>query len=222
LTFQQYISLFQDSISLFFRHFLPVFTNILAAVIAIIIGIVLGWILKRIIVEVSKALNLERALSSIPTYSDLMKSHEEVDLTNFLGEVVRWIAIIVFLIPAFASLQITGAGVVFLLVFGFISKVLLASLFLLIGFVIAWFLHRVVMVVGTVVGNNPAHLIANLAYLAVVTFAVIQGVLILGVTGDIIRLFVIAVFVALLLAFGLAGREAAADWLKKFANKANK
>lgn len=222
LTFQQYISLFQDSISLFFKHFLPVFTNVLAAVIAIVIGVVLGWILKRIVQEASKAVNLERTLSTIPAYSDVVKSHEESDITNFIGEILRWIAILVFLIPAFASLQIAGAGVVFILVFGFISKVLLASLFLLLGFVVAWFLHRVVMAVGTVVGNNPAHLIANLAYLAVVIFALVQGVFVLGVSAVILRLFVMAVFVALLLAFGLAGREVAADWLKKFAGKVNK
>jgi hypothetical protein len=100
--------------------------------------------------------------------------------------------------------------------------VLLASLFLLLGFVVAWFLHRVVMVVGTVVGNNPAHLIANLAYLAVVIFAVVQGVFVLGINADILRLFVIAVFIALFLAFGLAVKETAADWLKKFAGKVNK
>ncbi|OGY24341.1 MAG: hypothetical protein A2172_00560 [Candidatus Woykebacteria bacterium RBG_13_40_15] len=222
MTFQDYINLSQDSIRAFFNNFLPVFTNILAAVIAIIIGLILGWILKRIVQEVSKVVGLERVLSSVPAYSGVVKADDELELTNMLGEVVRWIAIIVFLIPAFTSLQIEGAATAFSLVFGYISKVLLASLLLLFGFVVAWFVRRIVMAVGTIVGNNPANLIANVTYFATVIFAALQAALVLGVTIDIIRLVIIALLAAGFLAFGLAGRETASDWLKKFASRVNK
>ena len=220
MTVQDYIDLSQSSISNFFDNFVPIFTNIVAAIIAIAIGVLVGWILKRVVEEISRALSLERVLSGLPFYNDIAKSHEELDVTTLVGETVRWIAIIVFLIPAVASLQIVGADVVFSQIFGYISSVIIASLYLLLGFVVAWFVHRVIEAVGVVVGNNPAHLIGNIAYLAIVIFAGLKALAVLGVTADVIRLIIIAAFAAGALAFGLAGREAAANLVKRFMDKA--
>jgi len=220
LSFQEYIDLSQTSVSNFFGNFLPIFTNIIAAVITISIGIIVGWVLKWVITEVSRAIGLERTLSGLAFYTRITKSHEEIDFTSLIGEVARWIAIIVFLLPALASLQIQGGNEVFSQVFGYTSNVILASLYLLFGFVIAWFIHRIIMATTTVLGTNPAHLLANVAYLAIVVFASLQAVLQLGITDDIIRLMVIAVLAASALAFGLAGKDTASDMIKKFMDKA--
>ena len=219
MTVSDYLELIQSSASNFFDNFLPIFTNVVAAVIALIAGVVVGWILKWAVTEISRALSLERTLTGLPLYSSIVKSHEEVDVTTLLGETVRWIAIIVFIIPAVAALQIDGADAVFSSVFGYISSVIVASLYLLFGFVVAWFVHRVVAAVGTAVRTIPAHLLANVAYLAIVTYAAIQAALVLGVTVDTIRLVVIALFAAGALAFGLAAKDAAADMVKKFIDK---
>lgn len=220
MTVQDYISLSQTSLSDFFANFLPIFTNIVAATIAVAIGVVVGWILKWVVSEVSRAIGLERTLSTFPFYGRVVKSHEETNVTTLLGELVRWIAIIVFLIPAVASLNIGGADSVFSQLFAYTQNVIIASLYLLFGFVIAWFIHRVVVATAVVVGTNPAHLLANVAYLAIVIFAALQAVAALGVTTDFVRLFIIASFAASALAFGLAGKDAAADLVKKFMDRA--
>ena len=219
LTVQDYINLSQTSVSDFFSNFLPIFTNIVAAIVALAVGILVGWILKRVVEEVSKAINLERSLGNWPLYEKIVKSSDRLDITNMVGEILRWVAIIVFLIPAVTSLQIEGADQIFSQVFSYITNVTLASLYLLFGFVIAWFAQKVLVAVGEAVGTIPAQLVANVAYVAIVTFATIQAVLQLGVTIDLIRLFVIAAFLATALAFGLAGKDVAAEWLKKLSAK---
>ncbi|OGY25385.1 MAG: hypothetical protein A2Z24_00010 [Candidatus Woykebacteria bacterium RBG_16_44_10] len=220
MTLQDYINLSQTSLNTLFSNLSSILSNIVAAIVTLAIGVLVGWILKRVVEEISKAINLERVLSSWPLYTKVVKSHEDIDVTTFIGEVLRWIAIIVFLIPAVSSLQIEGSEAVFSQLFGYLSLVIIASLYLLFGFVVAWFIKRAILAVGLVVGTNPSHLIANIAYATVVTFAVIQAILHLGVTTDLIRLFVIALFLASALAFGLAGRDTAADWLKKIVEKA--
>lgn len=217
---QDYINLSQTSVSDFFSVFVPIFANIVAAIVTVAIGVIIGWVLKRVVQEISRAVNLEKVLSAWSFYDRVVKSHDELNITTFIGEVLRWIAIIVFLIPAVASLQIEGANQVFSAVFGYLTNVILASLYLWFGFVIAWFIHRVIMAVGETVGTVPSHLVANVAYLAIVIFATIQAILQLGVTVDLIRLFVIASFLAVALAFGLAGKDIAAEWLKRLAGKA--
>ena len=222
MTVQDYINLSQTSVSDFFSVFAPIFANIVAAVVTIAIGIIIGWVLRRVVREVSRAINLERVLTGWSFYDRVAKSHDDLDITTMVGEILRWIAIIVFVIPAVSSLQIEGTSQVFSTIFGYVTNVTLASLYLLFGFVIAWFIHRVIMGVGEAVGTVPSRLIANVAYLAIIVFASLQATLQLGITIDLIRLFVIASFLSIALAFGLAGRDTAADWVKKFVSRAAK
>lgn len=220
MTVSDYINLSQSSISNYFTNFLPVFTNIVAAIVAIAIGVTVGWILKWVISEISRSIGLERMLAGFPFYGRIVKSHGENEVTTLVGEAVRWSAIIVFLIPAVTSLTVSGADAAFTQLFGYVSSVILASVYLLFGFVIAWFIHRVVLAVGVIVGTTPAHIVANVAYLAIVVFAVVQALLRLGITLDIIRLATIAVLAAGALAFGLAGKDSATDLVKKFMGRA--
>lgn len=215
MTLQDYIILSQDSINTFLVSFGSIFSNVIAAIITLSLGLIIGAILKRIWVEISRAINLERILSNWSVYQKLQRSHEEVDLTNFLGEVLRWLTIFVFIIPAVQSLGIVGPEDVLFTILGYIPNVILASLFLIFGFVFAWFAHRIIKTVAVLVGNNPAHLVANSAYLAIVIFALLQALLQLGVSVEIIRILVIATIASSALAFGLGAKDQAMDLAKK-------
>src|SRR3989344_3079791 len=213
---QDYISLSQDSINSFFVALGGAVANIVAAAVAVAIGLVVGYVLKRILVEIIQAINFEKSLSNWAVYQKVLKSHEEIDITTFFGELLRWLAIIVFLIPAIQSLQIEGADSVLQTVLGYIPNVVLASLFLVLGFVVAWFVHRAIEVVALVAGNKPAHLIGIIAYLAIAIFVILQALLQLGVPADIIRIIVIASIAAGALALGLGARDEVATLVKKF------
>lgn len=220
MTIQDYINLSQTSVSDYFANFMPILVNILAAVVAVVIGITIGWVLKRVVEEVSKAIGLERTLGGLSFYNAITKSHEENDITTLIGETARWSAIIVFLFAAVGSLQIEGSEAVFSQIFAYIPNVVIASLYLFFGFVVAWFVHRVILAVAVVTGNTPAHLLANATYLSIVIFAALQALGTLGIGAEIIRLLVIASIAAGALAFGLAGKDAASDLVKRFMSKA--
>jgi hypothetical protein len=222
LTLQDYINLTQDSINAFFSALGPAFANILAAVVIFIIGLLVGAILKRVWVEIMRAINLEKSLSGWGTYQALQKRHDGLDVTTFFGELLRWLAIIVFALPAVAALEIVGADQVLNRLLGYLPNVVLGSLFLILGFVISWFVHRIVMAVGTIVNNNPSHLIADIAALAVIFFASVEALLQLGLSAELVRLLIIATFAALALAFGLAGKDTAASLIKRFVDQASK
>ncbi|MEX0616690.1 MAG: hypothetical protein WD231_02630 [Candidatus Woykebacteria bacterium] len=219
MTLQDYILLSQDSINRLFSTLGSTVTNVIAAVIALAVGLVIGYILKRIVVEISQAINFEKTISGWSVYQNLTKSQENIDLTTLIGELLRWIAVAVFLIPAVQSLQVVGPEEVLTTVLSYIPNAILAALFLILGFVVAWFTHRIVMLVAVLVGNNPARLIANIVYLAIVVFATLQALLQLGVTGEIIRLIVIAAIAASALALGLGSRDQAMELVKKFMDK---
>jgi hypothetical protein len=220
LTLQDYTEITQESINSFFSNLGPNVSNILAAVVILAVGVVVGYILKRILEEILKAIKLEDVLSGWSAYRKVTKSHEDLNITSFFGELLRWITIIIFLVPAIEVLEIFGAQLVVDSVVEYIPDVILASVYLFLGFVIGWFIHRIIQTVGIVVGNNPAHLIANIAYVAIVIFTGIRALLILGATPEILRWILISLLVAAALAVGLGGRDQAMDWVKKLTDKA--
>ena len=169
-----------------------------------------------------RAINLERSLSGWGTYQSLQKRHEGLDVTTFGGELLRWLAIIVFALPAVASLGVLGADQVLDRLLGYLPNVVLGSLFLILGSAISWFVHRVVMAIGTLVNNNPSHLIADIAALAVIFFATFEALHQLGLSGELIRLLILAAFAAAALAFGLAGKDSATNLVKRFVDQASK
>lgn len=191
----------------------------MAVVVAIGLGIIIGWVLKKVIDTISDTINLEKSLQNLEFYQKISKLRDGMKLTDFVGELARWSAIIVFLIAAVSSLQIEGADMVFSQVFAYITNVVLASLYLIFGFVIAWFIQRAILAIGTLVGNHPASLVANVAFSAFVVFAFLQALMQLGVTAEFIRLIIISTMLAGALAIGLAGKEIATDLVKKATDK---
>ncbi|OGY29839.1 MAG: hypothetical protein A3F35_02485 [Candidatus Woykebacteria bacterium RIFCSPHIGHO2_12_FULL_45_10] len=222
MTLQDYINLTQNSINNFFSSLGPVLANIVAFVVILVIGLVIGAILKRVWVEILRAINLERSLSSWSTYQNLVKAHENLDATSFIGEFLRWLAVVVFLLPAVTALGVSGSDEILAKLLSYLPNVVLASVFLILGFVFSWVAHRVVMTVALLVDHNPAHLIADIAGLGVIIFASVEALLQLGLPADLLRFLILGGIVALTLAFGLAGKEQAATLVKKFVDQANK
>ena len=163
-----------------------------------------GYILKRILAEILKAIKLEEVLGGWSTYQRVTKSHENLDITSFFGELIRWLTIVIFLVPAIEVLEIFGAQLVVDSIMGYVPDVILASVYLLLGSVVGWFIHRIIQTVGVIVGNNPAHLIANVAYIAIVVCLGTISLLILGVTPAISRGVLISLLSAVALAMGLS------------------
>lgn len=222
MTLQDYINLSQESINSFFSNLGPVAANIVAAAVILVVGLIVGSILKRVWDEILKAINLEKSLSGWSSYQKLIKSHDDLTITTLGGELLRWLAIVVFLLPAVAALGVNGSSEVLTKLLSYLPNVVLASLFLVLGFVFSWFAHRLVMAIGVLVDRNPSHLIADVAALAIMIFATLEAFMQLGIGADLIRLLIIATIAAGALAFGLAGKDSATDLIKKFMDRAAK
>ena len=154
MTLQDYINLSQESINSFFSNLGPVVANIVAAAVILLVGLIVGSILKRVWDEILKAINLEKSLSGWSSYQRLAKSHDDLTITTLGGELLRWLAIVVFLLPAVAALGVSGSSEILSKLLNYLPNVVLASVFLVLGFVFSWFAHRLVMAVAVLVDKN--------------------------------------------------------------------
>lgn len=188
--------------------FVPKF---LAGAVILLIGIIIGSILKRVVVEVFKALRVEAFLHKY----GVPEMREELTWTNILGEIVRWFVIIIFLIPTAEVWDLPRITTALNQVLFYLPNVFVAAVIALVGFVFARLTHDVILAGAKGVDPNTASTAASVARWAVQVFVILAVLSQLGVATDLIRIlftgFVAMLAVAGGIAFGLGGQSAAKD-----------
>jgi len=195
-----------------FALFIP---KIFAALIVFLIGWVVGSILGRIIAQVVDAFNIDKVLKSAGIDELADRSGINLNAGAFLGGLVKWFIIIVFLVM---SLDIIGLQQVnyFLqnMVLLYLPQVIVAVLILLLAVVIAEFIRDVITGAARAAGVQSAALLGGIARWAIWIFAVLAALVQLGVAATFLQTLFAGIVIALSLAFGLAfglgGQEAAA------------
>ncbi|PCI29108.1 hypothetical protein COB55_02860 [Candidatus Wolfebacteria bacterium] len=195
--------------------FLP---NLVVAIIIFILGWIVGVLLGRIVAQIIKALKVDNALRGAGLEDLLSRGNFALDTGRFVGALVKWFVIIAFLV---ASLDVLGLNEVnvFLreVVLGYLPQVFIAVFIILVGAVIADALQRVVVGAAKAAEISSANFLGALTRWSIWVFAVLAALFQLGVAGPFVQTFftgvVIAVSLAVGLAFGLGGQEHAGKWL---------
>ena len=194
--------------------------NILVAIVIFVVGWVVGALLGRIVAQAIDALKLDSALRSANVDQVLARAGFRLDSGRFIGALVEWFIIIVFLVATLDVLGLTQVNA-FLqnVVLAYLPQVIAAALILLISAVLAQALRRVVIGAAKAANIDAAGLLGGLAKWSVWVFGILIALSQLGIADFFARtLFtgvVVALAIALGLAFGLGGQEAAARMLER-------
>lgn len=198
-------------------NFLP---SLLFAIIIFIIGWYLaGWVCW-LVMEAVKALRVDHALRSAGLGEVVSRAGYNLNAGKFIGELVRWFVILVFLL---AALQVMGLVAVtyFLqsIVLAFLPNVIIAVLIILAGAVIAEVAQSVVRGSARAAGIQGAGIAGTIAKWSIWIFAILAALEQLQIAQGILQTLFTGVVVALALAFGLSfglgGQEAAARFIEK-------
>ncbi|MBI2086995.1 MAG: hypothetical protein HYT69_02385 [Candidatus Zambryskibacteria bacterium] len=198
-------------------NFVP---NLVIALVILVLGWLIGALLGRAVWQVLKSLRIDDALRRAGFESFLRRGGVNLDSGAFVGALVRWFVIVVFLVAAFDVLGLTQVNL-FLqdVVLGYLPRVIAAALVLLVGGVVGDVAGRVVVTAAKTAGVESAHFAGAIAKWAVWVFAILVALSQLGIaTAFSQTLFtgvVIAISLALGLSFGLGGQEAAARFIEK-------
>ncbi|MBI3019781.1 MAG: hypothetical protein HYY60_00425 [Parcubacteria group bacterium] len=194
--------------------------NILVALIIFIVGWIVGVLLGRVVAHAIDALKLDSALKSANVDELLARAGFRLDSGRFIGALVKWFVIVVFLVATLDVLKLTQVNA-FLqnVVLAYLPQVIAAALILLIAAVLAQALRKVVIGAAKAAGIDAAGLLGGLTKWAVWIFGILIALSQLGIADFFARtLFtgvVVALAIALGLAFGLGGQEAAARFLEE-------
>ncbi len=198
-------------------NFVP---NLVIALIILVLGWLVGALFGRAIWQVFRSLRVDEALRRAGFESFLRRGGINLDSGAFIGGLVKWFIILVFLVAAFDILGLTQVNL-FLqqVVIAYLPRVIVAALILLVGGVVGDVTERVVVTAAKTAEVRSAHFAGTISKWAVWIFAILVALSQLGIAAAFSQtLFtgiVIAISLALGLSFGLGGQDAAGRFIER-------
>src|SRR3990167_6592680 len=197
--------------------FLP---QLVLAVVIFVIGWAVGSLLGRVVSHIVGALKVDSLLESAHVDNVLKRGGFSLDAGRFVGGLIEWFVIVVFLV---ASLEVLGLTQVnaFLqqVVLLYLPRVIVAVLILLVAVVIASAMQRLVVGAAKAAEIRSANFLGSVTKWSIWIFAVLMALFQLGIAAPFVQTLFTGLIVALSLAFGLSfglgGQQAASNFLDK-------
>ena len=186
--------------------------------------LIVGWLIAKMVrFAISRGLrkvNFHVVTDRAGIDSFLRDGGIRMDATDILAWLIYWIVILAALVVGFNMLGLSYVTDLLSRVLLFVPKVLVALLILAFGAYFAKFVGNAVCAYFRNVHMQDAELLGNLARYAILAFVVLIALDQVNVGGDIVRqtflILLAGVVFALALAFGLGGREWAAELLDRW------
>jgi len=173
-----------------------------------------------VVAQVIRAVKVDRALQNLGIEEPLSRAGFRLDAGAFVGGIVRWFIIIVFLV---ASIDVLGLKQVniFLsdVVLIYLPNVIVAALILVVAALIADAMQKVVVGAAKAAHLPSSGFLGGVAKWAIWVFAILAALYQLGIAGPLVQTLFVGLVAMLSLAgglsFGLGGKEAAARYIEK-------
>ncbi len=212
---------FFDSFQVLFGNFAQFVGHFVVAVIFFIVGVVIANLAGKGIEQIVSLLKIDSLLRKADVEKYFQRAGVNLHTGKFFGFIVKWFLIILTLIQALSILRLEALTQFLAEVVMYLPNFAVAALILLAGIVIAEFCAKVVSSGVKASGMGKATLLGNITRWIIWIFTILSVLSQLGV-GFIIQnviLGLVAGFsLAIGLAFGLGGKDAAAQIIAKWRN----
>ena len=202
--------------------------NLVVALIIVILGWIIGALFGRVVSQLFKSLKVDGALEKAGVADVLERGSIALNSGAFVGGLVKWFFIIVFLVAAFDVLGLAQVNI-FLqqVVLLYLPRVIVAAVVLVAAGVLGDLVKRLTVSSVNAGGFGHANMAGSVSKWAIWIFGLLVALDQLGIAAGFVQtLFtgvVVAFALALGLSFGLGGQEAAAKFIEKTKNEiANK
>lgn len=190
--------------------------------------VVAGWfvasLIERGLAAVLRSIRFNDLAQRAGLSDFIHKMGMNTDAAGMLGLVVKWFVRLIALVVAFDALGLPAVSEVLRQLLLWLPNVVVAVVVLVIGGLAARGLSNVVRGAAAEAGLSNSDFLAKVASVVVWAFAIVVAVNQLGIATELVNTLFMAVVgalaLALGLAFGLGGRETAAEILRKWYAKA--
>jgi len=212
-----------DVLSVSFRNlwlgvidFVP---NLVIAIVIVLLGWGIGALLGRVVSQIIKALKIDDVLRRAGVENFLERGGLSLNSGAFLGALVRWFVILVFLIGAFEILGLSQVTSFLRDILDYLPQVIVAVLILIAAGMVADAMKSVVLSSAKSAEVSSAGFLATVTKWVIWVFAILVALSQLGIAAGFVQTIftglVVALSLGLGLAFGLGGQEAAGRVIEK-------
>lgn len=200
-----------------FVQFAP---KLIVAIILFIVGWILGSIIAKAFEQVVGMLKIDKLFQSIKADDFFRKAGVNLNTGYFIGQVIRWFVVIVFLLP---SLNLVGLNdIAFFLkddVLGFLPRVIVAALILVIAAIVSEAVSKLVTAGSKSMNIHSSNMLGAIAKYAVWIFAFIIALGQLGIAEAYMQILFTGIIATIALggalAFGLGAKDHASRLLSR-------
>jgi Conserved TM helix len=206
-----------------FTTALALIFSFIPKLIGFLVIILVGWLIAKALGKAVTFLLRKVGFDSFSNRIGLTRFEQRMgirlDPADFLGRIVYWLIILIFLVPAFETLGLTSVTTILNQLIGYIPSVFVAILILFLGTLLATVVADIVRgATATARIGNP-NVFAEISRWSIILFATLMALTQLDIaTALVIELFGAIVFGSALafgLAFGLGGRDTAKRLLER-------
>ena len=197
-------------------------TGFLPLLIGAFIVFIVGWIvaiaLGKVVEQLIHALRVDKVLSKLEFEKGLERMGFKLNAGTFVGGLVRWFLLIVFLLAAANILGLTQVSDFLRDVLLYLPNVVVAALILLIAALVADVVEKIVR--GSIeAAGYRSSLMGVVTRWSIWIFAIIAALLQLGIAVPLVQTLVTGLVAGLAIAFGLAfglgGKDAASEIIRR-------
>ncbi|MFA7285755.1 MAG: hypothetical protein WC011_02830 [Candidatus Paceibacterota bacterium] len=217
---------FNSSLQELWWGFIQFAPKLILAIILFILGWVISSIIAKAFEQVFKALNVDKLFNKAGASEVLNKAGLSLDTGYFIGQIMRWFVLIIFILPSLALVGLESIGDFLRYdVLTFLPRVIVAAFVLIIATIVSDAISRAVLAGAKTLSLSSSHMLATVAKYAVWTFAFIVALEQLGVNSAYMQILFTGIIAMLAIAgaiaFGLGGKDHASKLISKISEEVN-
>jgi hypothetical protein len=194
-------------------EFLP---NFLAAIVVFIVGWFVAVWIKKLIVKILNALKLDRIFEKSGWKEALEKAEIKVSVSDFCGEIIKWILVIVFLMAAVEIVGLNQFSEFLGRILAWLPNLVVAVIIFIVAVVASDILGKIIKASVKKIGTAYVGIVEGIVKVSIYVFAIFAILLQLGIAKELVNAIIYGVIFALSLGFGLAFGLGGKDTIAKF------
>jgi len=203
------------------------FMSFIPSLIGAIIVFVIGWFISigvgKLITEILRRIKFNQIFEKGSWDEALAKADIKVDASGFIGAIIKWVLVIVFLLAAVEILGFMQFAIFLNGVLAYLPNVIVAALIFVVTVIVVDIVEKIVRVAVESIKVGYGQMVSAVIKWSIWIFAIMAILYQLGIARPFMEtLFqglVAILVISLGIAFGLGGKEVAAEVLQDLKRK---
>jgi len=204
-------------------RFLEFTPKLIGALIVLIIGWFVAVGVGKLVSEVLRRIKFDKLFEKGVWKTALSKAKWKVDPSGFIGAIVKWVIFIAILVPAVEILGFSQFAYFIARIAAWLPNVVVAAAIFIVAVIVSDYFPKIIRAGSESLRIGYGHLLEGVIKWSIWIFASLAILIQLGIARELIMTlftgFVAFLVIAGGLAFGLGGKDAAAELLNDLKGK---